>query len=463
MPFRTTRLCPVLVLLVALTACSTSSPTAPSAIVVAAQPQSQTVNAGAKASLTVAGTATAPLTYQWYVGASGSTSAAIAGATAASYETPVLMATTSYWVRLSDGTSTADSATAVITVVPQVTPNSNPSPAPPGSTAPSILEQPENETIASGATATLTVTVTGTAPFTYQWYLGASGLTSSPISGATSDRYTTAALTTNSSFWVRVANSGGTTDSSTATISIAPPSPPAPPPPPPGTAPSITSQPQSQTITAGQTASLSVSASGTSPLNYQWYSDGSAISGATSASYGTPSLSSTTSYWVRVANAHGSVDSATATITVTTAPDSSGAAWEDEVLALVNQRRAAGATCGGTLYAPAPALWMDANLRAAARGHSLDMATQNYFSHVSLDGRTFDQRIRNAGYGGAFPLGENIAAGQTSPQAVVDGWMNSPGHCQNIMSPGFKAIGVGYAFRSGSTYRHYWTQNFGGS
>ena len=133
------------------------------------------------------------------------------------------------------------------------------------------------------------------------------------------------------------------------------------------------------------------------------------------------------------------------------------------MLALVNQRRAAGATCGGTAYPSVPALTMNSNLRIAARAHSLDMATLNYFSHTSLDGRTFSQRIQNAGYSGSFPLGENIAAGQNSPQAVVDSWMTSPGHCVNIMSPGFRAIGIGYALRVGSQYGHYWTQDFGGS
>ena len=133
------------------------------------------------------------------------------------------------------------------------------------------------------------------------------------------------------------------------------------------------------------------------------------------------------------------------------------------VLVLVNQRRAAGATCGGTVYPPAGPLTMNANLQLAARLHSQDMATQNYFSHTSLDGRTFDQRIRNAGYSGSFPLGENLAAGVPNPQSLVDGWMNSPGHCANIMNGGYRSTGVGYAFSSSSTYRHYWTQTFGGS
>jgi len=206
--------------------------------------------------------------------------------------------------------------------------------------------------------------------------------------------------------------------------------------------------------------------SGTGPFSYQWYSGGSGntstpVSGGTSVTVTTPALTATSSFWVRVANAYGAADSAAATVTV--AADPSFAAMEDQVLTLVNQRRAAGATCGGTPYPAVGPLTMDANLRAAARGHSQDMATQNFFSHTSLDGRTFDTRIRNAGYSGAFPLGENIAGGQTTAASVVDGWMASTGHCTNIMSGSFRSIGVGYAFGSGSTYRHYWTQDFGGS
>lgn len=341
---------------------------------------------------------------------------------------------------------------------PSPTPPAPTPPAPtPPPTAPAIVAQPQSQTVASGQSATLSVDATGTEPLSYQWYLGGSGTTSSPISGATATSYTSPALSATTSYWVRVSNAVGTADSATATITVSPP---------PGVAPSITSQPQSKSITAGQTASLSVSASGTAPMSFQWYTGASGntsspVAGATSASVTTPALTVTTSFWVRVTNGYGAADSAAATVTVT--PDSSSAAFEDQVLVLVNQRRAAGANCGGTIYAPAAALSMNANLRNAARDHSTDMAVNNYFSHVSQDGRTFDQRIRTAGYTGAFPLGENIAAGQPTPESVVDAWMGSPGHCANIMSPGFKAIGVGYAFTAGSTYHHYWTQTFGGS
>jgi len=349
-----------------------------------------------------------------------------------------------------------------------------PAPAPPAPTPLSISLQPRSQTVDAGGAATLSVSATGSAPLGYQWYVGASGTTTVPVTGATAASYTTPSLTSTTSYWVRVSDQHGTVDSATATITVTPPpeepppgpSPPPEPPPPSPVAPSITTHPESRSITSGQTATLSVQATGTAPLGYQWFvgttgSTSSPVSGAISASFTTPVLTQTTSYWVRVSNSAGTADSATATITVTGAE--TNAAFEEQVLSLVNQYRATGATCGGTVYGPVPGLAMNAALRAAARGHSEDMAVNDYFSHTSLDGRTFDQRISAAGYGGAFPWGENIAAGQSTPEEVVAGWMASPGHCTNIMSPGYKAIGVGYAFRSGSTYRHYWTQDFGGS
>jgi len=136
---------------------------------------------------------------------------------------------------------------------------------------------------------------------------------------------------------------------------------------------------------------------------------------------------------------------------------------EDRVLVLVNQRRSQGAYCGSVSYPPAPPMSMNVSLRIAARLHSQDMANNDYFSHVSQDGRTFVQRIQNAGYAGSFPWGENIAAGLPTAEGTMDLWMNSPGHCVNIMNGAFRAIGVGYGYRSGSTYTHYWTQDFGGN
>ena len=116
-----------------------------------------------------------------------------------------------------------------------------------------------------------------------------------------------------------------------------------------------------------------------------------------------------------------------------------------QVVALTNQQRAANG-CG--------ALTVDSRLTAAAQKHSADMSANNYFDHDSRDGRTFDQRIRAEGY--SSPGAENIAQGQRSAQEVMNDWMNSPGHRQNILDCSLTTIGVGLA---GSDM--YWTQDFG--
>src|SRR5690606_32042665 len=107
------------------------------------------------------------------------------------------------------------------------------------------------------------------------------------------------------------------------------------------------------------------------------------------------------------------------------------AALEGEVLRLVNEVRAAGASCGGVSSPPTHPLVWDDDLARAARLHSLDMARQNYFDHTSLDGRTPWQRMEDAGYTG-FGVGENIAVGSETAAEVMASWMSSPGHCRNI-------------------------------
>lgn len=123
---------------------------------------------------------------------------------------------------------------------------------------------------------------------------------------------------------------------------------------------------------------------------------------------------------------------------------------EQQVIDLVNKERAT-AGCG--------VLAADARLMTAARLHSQDQAAHNTMSHEGSDGSTFDQRIRRAGYSGST-MGENVAYGYPTPAAVMDGWMNSPGHRANILNCAFKDIGVGVA--KGSDGRLYWTQDFGG-
>jgi uncharacterized protein YkwD len=107
-----------------------------------------------------------------------------------------------------------------------------------------------------------------------------------------------------------------------------------------------------------------------------------------------------------------------------------------------------------------PALTIDADLVKAAQAHSADMAQRNYFSHSGLDGSSFVDRIRAAGFSGS-PGGENIAAGYPTPSMVMAGWMDSSGHRANILNCAFRTIGVGYAEDASSKYNQYWTQDFG--
>jgi uncharacterized protein YkwD len=125
---------------------------------------------------------------------------------------------------------------------------------------------------------------------------------------------------------------------------------------------------------------------------------------------------------------------------------------------LVNQARANNRTCGSTFYASASPLAWNSKLFNAAAGHSADMAANNYFAHDSLDGRKFSQRVTAAGYNWKT-TGENIAAGQSTAQAVMDGWLKSPGHCANIMKPSYTEIGVACVKGSSSSYKTYWTMD----
>ena len=138
-------------------------------------------------------------------------------------------------------------------------------------------------------------------------------------------------------------------------------------------------------------------------------------------------------------------------------------ALEAGMLAAVNRNRRAGATCGTQYFGPADPLEMDELIRVAARLHSKDMADQNYFEHDSLDGREFSDRMEDTGYRGAFPWGENIQAGSETAEDATRSLMNSPDHCKNIMNSAYTVMGLGYAYNAGSTYRHYWTQDFGSS
>jgi hypothetical protein len=253
-------------------------------------PVSVTVNAGQTATFSASANGTAPLSYQWLRNGS-----AIAGATASSYTTPVTAgsdsgATFSVTVSNMAGTVTSSAAELMVNVPP------------------TIMLQPVTMTVNAGATATFGVAATGTAPLSYQWYRSGAA-----IPGAVASTYTTAATsgTDNGAvFTVTVSNVAGTATSAAATLNV-------------HVGPTITLQPVSQTVNAGQTATFSVAATGTHPMTYQWYLNGAAIGGATANFYTTQAVSSTNSgvaYTVTVTNAAGSVTSTAATLTVNSAP-----------------------------------------------------------------------------------------------------------------------------------------------
>jgi uncharacterized protein YkwD len=148
-------------------------------------------------------------------------------------------------------------------------------------------------------------------------------------------------------------------------------------------------------------------------------------------------------------------------------PDLSGAraaaatsSQQQEVLAYINQARSKPCQCGTTVYPAVPALTLNTQLNSASDKHAVDMATYNYFSHTGRDGSQPWDRMTREGYKWRA-AGENIAAGYTTTRAVVDGWLQSPGHCKNIMSANFKEVGVGYGYSVSSTYKHYWVTDFG--
>ena len=133
---------------------------------------------------------------------------------------------------------------------------------------------------------------------------------------------------------------------------------------------------------------------------------------------------------------------------------------QSEIMSRVNALRASGAVCGSTLYrATGPLNWSNVLLQAAS-AHSNDMASKNFFSHVGSAGSTMVTRIAATGYGFSA-AGENIAAGQPTVEAAMRSWINSPGHCQNLMNPTYKDVAVACKRNDASSYGKYWTMVLG--
>ncbi len=267
----------------------TTAAVAPS---ISTQPTAQSVTVGQTATFSVAAAGTAPLSYRW-----NKNGVAISGANAASYTTPATVIGDNgaqFTVTVSNSTGTVISNAALLTVA-----------AP--SVAPSISTQPAGQSVTVGQAATFSVTAAGTTPLAYQWNKNGAA-----ISGATSTSYTTPATVigdNGAQFSVTVSNTKGSVSSNGAVLNVAVAV----------VAPSITGQPSGQSVTAGQTATFTVTASGTAPLTYQWSKNGTVISGATATSYTTPASvvgDNGAQFAVTVSNTKGNATSNVAVLNV---------------------------------------------------------------------------------------------------------------------------------------------------
>jgi purine nucleoside phosphorylase len=251
--------------------------------VITVQPLSQSVLILGSVTFTVTASSGTTMSYQW-----SKNSATIAGATLSSYTIATVQTTDAgtYSVKVTNAKGSVTSSGATLTVL----------------AAPTIITQPLSQTATQGLSASLSVTVSGAAPLSYQWQLSGTS-----VAGATNAALVLTNLQTTDagSYMVVVTNVWGSVTSAVAVLTVRVP-------------PGITTQPLDQALVAGQTASFSVTASGTAPFGYQWSLNGTRLSGSSNSAMTIANIDATDagSYMVVVTNAAGSVTSAVATLTV---------------------------------------------------------------------------------------------------------------------------------------------------
>ena len=265
----------------------------PTPLAINTQPISQMIHVGSPVTFTVVATGTAPLSYQWKkdnMNVAGANAASLAISSVAISDAGV------YVCVVHDSSGSVTSSPATLTVDTS-TPDQ----------APSITTQPVGQTVDAGTGVTFTIVAAGTAPLSYQWNKGGVA-----ISGATSNSYVilSTVVADSGDYTCTVSNLKGSVTSSPATLLVNPVTQPQ--------APSITTQPISQTAEVGTGVTFTVVATGTAPLSYQWNKGGVAISGATTAGYAIAAVSTTDagSYTCTVSNTKGSVTSDVATLSV---------------------------------------------------------------------------------------------------------------------------------------------------
>lgn len=122
----------------------------------------------------------------------------------------------------------------------------------------------------------------------------------------------------------------------------------------------------------------------------------------------------------------------------------------------INALRAVAQVCGGVNFSAVGAVAWDGRLAEAAQLHSADMAANNFFAHTGSNHSDVGVRVTASGYSWSS-VAENIAEGPGSQVAVLNGWMNSPGHCVNLMRASITHVGLACARRQSGDQTPYWT------
>lgn len=251
------------------------------------QPTNLTVNAGKPATFNVAASGTPPLSYQWFKGGQK-----LVGATSKTFTIAASKATdaSDYSVTVTNLAGKVGSSNATLTVL----------------LPPTITQSPTNLTVIVGQSAAFSVSATANATLSYQWRKGAV-----PIPGATAPTYLIPNTQSGDAgtYSVVVTNVAGSVTSANAILKVLVP-------------PQLTSQPTNLTVNLGKPATFSVVATGTAPLNYQWFKEGIGITGATSQSFTIAAVKATDAmhYSVVVSNLAGIASSTNATLTVILPP-----------------------------------------------------------------------------------------------------------------------------------------------
>jgi hypothetical protein len=282
---------------------------------------------------------------------------------------------------------------------------------------PSITGQSTNQTVETGANVSFTVTTSGTAPLSYRWWNSGG-----PLAAGTNATLNLSNVTTNDAdgYYVIVTNSWGSATSQVATLTVSLPA-----------APVITQDPTSQNVNEGSPVSFTVIATGSLPLNYQWYFNTSAILNATNATHFIANTATNDSgdYQVIVANAYGSATSAVATLQVVLSAQPPSITTQPQ-----NQNVAAGANVNFSVVATGTL-----PLNYQWRKNTIDIppgtnSTLNLTGVTGSDVGNYDVIVAN-NYGSVTSLVAILTVNTNPPPAVgtytVVAWNNLGMHCMD--------------------------------